>query len=207
MSGEKDKLEKEIINITESGNKVFPGNVLFNFKATNGFPLDFAIHRIIAEAGLAIGWVDFIEAAIVLQVLQPAIVVRVVGSDAHSHRVADGTRVPSLELAVAALAQRHFQVAFALEGGQARADIEHAGRGVLAEQRAVRAAQQVDLLQVQQVEHGLAGTAQEDVVEVNADAAFQAFVGRVVADAAHGHAGLACMQELRGDVGYRIVKM
>ena len=63
MSGEKDKLEKEIINITESGNKVFPGNVLFNFKATNGFPLDLAIHRIIAEAGLAIGWVDFIEAA------------------------------------------------------------------------------------------------------------------------------------------------
>lgn len=63
MSGEKDKLEKEIINITESGNKVFPGNVLFNFKATNGFPLDFAIHRIIVEVGLAIGWVDFIEAA------------------------------------------------------------------------------------------------------------------------------------------------
>jgi alanyl-tRNA synthetase len=42
---------------------VFNGAKLFELKATHGFPLDFALDRIINEKGMPISWVDFIEAA------------------------------------------------------------------------------------------------------------------------------------------------
>ena len=42
---------------------VFNGAKLFELKATHGFPLDFALDRIINEKGMSVSWVDFIEAA------------------------------------------------------------------------------------------------------------------------------------------------
>ena len=42
---------------------MFNGAKLFELKATHGFPLDFALDRIINEKGMPVSWVDFIEAA------------------------------------------------------------------------------------------------------------------------------------------------
>ena len=42
---------------------MFDGAVLFELKATHGFPLDFALDRIINQRGCAVDWVGFIEAA------------------------------------------------------------------------------------------------------------------------------------------------
>lgn len=49
--------------VTEDGKKMFRGDVLFELKATHGFPLDFALDRIISQEGMAVDWVAFIEAA------------------------------------------------------------------------------------------------------------------------------------------------
>jgi alanyl-tRNA synthetase len=42
---------------------VFNGAKLFELKTTHGFPLDFALDRIINDAGMSVSWVGFIEAA------------------------------------------------------------------------------------------------------------------------------------------------
>ncbi|MNC27765.1 hypothetical protein D3C75_759520 [compost metagenome] len=102
-------------------------------------------------------------------------------------------------LQVAVFTNRLLDAALAVEGGLARGDVEHAGGGVLAEQRTLRAAQHLQLLHVQQVEHRHAGAAEVDVVQVDADAAFQAIAGRVVAQATDRNARLAGMNV--GDVG------
>jgi alanyl-tRNA synthetase len=51
------------INVTTDGKQVFSGALLFTIKATHGFPLDFALDRVINDEGLAVGWVEFIEEA------------------------------------------------------------------------------------------------------------------------------------------------
>ena len=43
--------------------RVFDGALLFELKATHGFPIDFAIDRILAAGIKQIDWVRFIEAA------------------------------------------------------------------------------------------------------------------------------------------------
>ena len=42
---------------------MFPGDFLFELKATHGFPLDFALDRILNQEKLVVEWVSFIEAA------------------------------------------------------------------------------------------------------------------------------------------------
>lgn len=48
---------------TGEGRVVFSGDALFDLKATHGFPLDFALDKIINDAGYVVDWVAFIEAA------------------------------------------------------------------------------------------------------------------------------------------------
>ena len=50
-----------ILSSTKGG--LFPGDVLFELKATHGFPLDFALDLILVGERLVISWVPFIEAA------------------------------------------------------------------------------------------------------------------------------------------------
>ena len=59
----RDTLPDGCFGITEDGKKMFRGDVLFELKATHGFPLDFALDRIINQKLMAVDWVDFIEAA------------------------------------------------------------------------------------------------------------------------------------------------
>lgn len=58
-----DTLPEGVVGLTDDLKPMFRGDVLFEMKATHGFPLDFALDKIINEAGLAVDWVSFIEAA------------------------------------------------------------------------------------------------------------------------------------------------
>jgi hypothetical protein len=49
--------------LTEDGKRMFRGDVLFELKATHGFPLDFALDRIINDECMAVDWPAFIDAA------------------------------------------------------------------------------------------------------------------------------------------------
>lgn len=56
-------LPEGVYGLTVDNKIMFRGDVLFELKTTHGFPLDFALDRIINESGGAIDWVAFIEAA------------------------------------------------------------------------------------------------------------------------------------------------
>lgn len=51
------------VGLTSDDKVMFRGNVLFNLKATHGFPLNFALDSIINLHGLAVDWVSYIETA------------------------------------------------------------------------------------------------------------------------------------------------
>lgn len=142
-----------------------------------------------------------VEGVAVVEVLHVAVVAGAVGRQAPGEGLAErsGNRAPGLEVAV--LAAGYLNAALRSEARRTGADVDHPGRGVLAEQGALRAAQDLQLLDVEKVERGHAGAAEVDVVEVQPDAAFQAVAGRVVAEAADRHAGLARVDV--GDVGAR----
>src|SRR5690606_33234908 len=62
-------------------------------------------------------------------------------------------------------------------------DADRPGRRVLAEQRALRAAQHFHAIDIEQVEHRLARSAIIDIINIDTDAVFQAIVGRADAGA------------------------
>ena len=43
--------------------KIFPGDKLFNLKATHGLPLEVALERIIVQEEMCVSWDKFIEEA------------------------------------------------------------------------------------------------------------------------------------------------
>lgn len=51
------------MRVTTEGRPVFCGHELFRLKAEVGFPLDFALDRIINDERMAVDWVGFVEAA------------------------------------------------------------------------------------------------------------------------------------------------
>ncbi|MNV24037.1 hypothetical protein D3C71_1150810 [compost metagenome] len=116
-----------------------------------------------------------------------------------------GNRALGLEVAI--LAHRRFDAAFRGKGRRAGADVDHAGGGVLAEQGALRTTQHFELLDVHQVEYSHAGAAEVNVVDVQADTAFQAIAGRVVAQATDRHAGLARMHVGDVDAGHQLLQI
>lgn len=56
-------LPQDVIGLTEDGNAIFNGDVLFELKATHGLPLDMALDHIINEKGMAVDWCAFFAAA------------------------------------------------------------------------------------------------------------------------------------------------
>ncbi len=116
-----------------------------------------------------------------------------------------GNRALGLEITV--LAQRGFDAALRGETRRARADIDHARRGVLAEQGALRAAQDFELLDVHQVEHRHARPPKINVVDIQPHAAFQTVAGRVVAQPANRHAGLTRMHISDVDAGHQLLQI
>ncbi len=83
--------------------------------------------------------------------------------------------------------------AFGREARLARGDVDRAGRGVLAVQRALRAAQDFDLLDIEEVERRGGAASVINLVDVDADARLDAVVGEAEwrAEAANVHAGVA----------------
>ena len=56
-------LPQGVTRFTVDGKPLFPGDLLFDLKATHGLPLEFALDKIIVQEGCAVDWVGFIEAA------------------------------------------------------------------------------------------------------------------------------------------------
>lgn len=54
---------KNFCGVTTEGKLVFRGDVLFELKATHGFPVEFALDMIMNKHNIAVDWVGFIEAA------------------------------------------------------------------------------------------------------------------------------------------------
>ena len=73
--------------------------------------------------------------------------------------------------------------ALEVEGRLVGADVDRAGRAVLAVERALRPAQHLDLLDIEEVEHRRGDTGVIDVVDVDADALLEAVVGQAEGDA------------------------
>jgi hypothetical protein len=65
-----------------------------------------------------------------------------------------------------------------MKGRLVGADVDRAGGGVLAVERALRAAQHLDLLDVEEVEHCRGGPREIDIVHVDADALLEPVVGQ-----------------------------
>ena len=57
------KLPPDCIGLTSDNKLIFSGRLLFELKATHGFPLDFALDKIINDNNMAVDWVEFIETA------------------------------------------------------------------------------------------------------------------------------------------------
>ena len=76
-----------------------------------------------------------------------------------------------------------------------------AHRGVLAEQRALRAAQDFDALEIREVLVGHADVAEEHVVDDHADRGLHVVVAARLADAANGDASAACVRRGGGEPG------
>ncbi|VVN47258.1 hypothetical protein PS624_05911 [Pseudomonas fluorescens] len=108
----------------------------------------------------------------------------------------------ALGLEITVLAHRGFDAALRGEGWRARADVDHPGGGVFAEQRALWTTQDFELFDVHQVKHRHPRTAQIDVVDVQTNAAFKTIARRVVAKASDRHAGLACVHVGDVDAGH-----
>ncbi|CAI8760338.1 hypothetical protein EMIT0196P_150106 [Pseudomonas chlororaphis] len=142
-----------------------------------------------------------VEVMAVVFVLDIAVAAGAIGRKTPGQLVVQRPGNSALGLEVAVLAHRGLDAALGGEARCAGADVDHPGGGVLAEQRALGTAQHFQLLDVHQVEHRHARPSQVDVVDVQPDAAFQAIAGRVVAQAADRHAGLARVHV--GDVDAR----
>ena len=81
--------------------------------------------------------------------------------------------LPEVEAAVGEL-----QFVIGRETGLARGHVDGASGRVLAKQRALRSAQHLDPLDVQQIERGRGGAREVDAVDVQADALLDAVVGQ-----------------------------
>jgi hypothetical protein len=113
--------------------------------------------------------------AVVVKVGEVAVAMRIGDAQADRHLVGDQRRRGGYaELVVVVIAQRTLGRQFGVEARLARGDVDRAGRGVLTEQRALRSMQHFDLLQVDEVELGLAGARIIDAVEIEADTIFEA---------------------------------
>ena len=110
-------------------------------------------------------------------------------------------------LPVRVVATGAFEDGAGFEARRASRDVQHAGRRVLAEQRALRAAQQRDLVDVDEIEVRHARAAQVHVVEIRADTGFERIVGHVVAEAAHREAHLPRIGDEHVGAGQTLVQI
>jgi len=87
-----------------------------------------------------------------------------------------GRRRLGLDEAVIAIAE--FELRLRHDGRLACGDVDGAGRGVLAEQRALRPAQDLDPFEVEEVHGGRARPGEEDAIDVKADAGVETVIGK-----------------------------
>jgi hypothetical protein len=91
--------------------------------------------------------------------------------------------------------------AFGREARRPARVLDHAERGVLAEQRALRPTQDLDALEIREILVRHADVAQEHVVDDDADGGLHVVVAARFADAADRHARAPCVRRRRRQAG------
>ncbi|MCY1493754.1 hypothetical protein D9M68_275970 [compost metagenome] len=144
--------------------------------------LQLAAHALAVIAVDVVAVVDVLHVAVVLadETAQRAL----------EHLVQAPAEAEAQAVLVAAAEVRVVDVAAGLLRGVAGHDVEHAGRGVLAEQGALRAAQHFDALHVEQVEGRLPGTAEHHAVDHRGHGRLDARRGGDGADATNEQRGV-----------------
>ena len=111
--------------------------------------------------------------------------------DAGAQRIAERAGNPGAQLVFVVLVEACADVAVEGLARALRGDVDDPGRCVFAEQRALRAAQHLDALEIVEIGEGLPGAAEHDAVDHGRDAGFGGDAERDRADAAHGQRAVA----------------
>ncbi len=111
----------------------------------------------------------------------------------------DGSADAHLLLIVAIVPDRSLGRAAEVEARRLGGDVDHPGRGVAAEERALGPTQNLDAVDVDKVLERHAGPAQVDVVDIDADGGVEAIGGRRDADAADPDRGIARVGLIGGE--------
>ena len=123
--------------------------------------------------------------------------------------VDQSARRRSAQLVIAIVADARLARKLGIEAWLLGRDVDRARGGVLAEQRPLRAAQHLDLLQVDQVELRLAGAPIIDVVDIEADAVLQPVIGQrdIAAKAADIDIGVARVEAEHLQAGHDLLDL
>ena len=133
------------------------------------------------------------------EVVDPAVGLVAAQQQRCLHRAAQRRADPHAEVALAVAADVDVAAGLETIGRLAGGDVERTGNRVLAEQRALRAAQHLDALDAEKALRVGFGAAGVDAVDVHAHARVVARVAREVADAAQAHA--AAQRAIGGAAG------
>nr|GEU28526.1 hypothetical protein [Tanacetum cinerariifolium] len=153
--------------------------------------VDVAVGRDV-DAGaraLAVVAIDFTAAG--MDVVHVAVVVGVQRGERGAHHArCDGARHAGAHALLVALVPARIHVAAGLLAGLAAHHVDHARRGVLAEQRALRPAQDFDAVDVEQVQRGLAGARIHHAIDHGGHGGFHAGRRGNGTDTAHEDRGI-----------------
>ena len=136
--------------------------------------------------------VAIVDALAAVHLFHEAVVIVVDTAPAREQGVRDRDVDPAVEFVAVVIGRRRFQETGMAVVRRARDDVERAGRGVLAEQRALRAFQHLDAFDVDQIAKGQTATIAVDAVDEGAHGAFET---RIVARGAHAadlERGIGC---------------
>ena len=125
------------------------------------------------------------------------------GQHAVDQRPGKGTAILTQPL----FADRHLATALRCEGRRAAAEVDRAGRGVLAVQGALGPTQHLDALDIEQIDEGHALASQVDPVEEHPDAAVDAIVGGTRAESANAVAGIARAGHRHQQAGHALLQL
>ena len=149
------------------------------------------------QLGAQVPAVAVVQLVVVRQVDEVAVALVHRAGDAEGEGVGEGAGDLALQDALVQVADAGFDEAAPVEVGLLRHDADHAGRGVLTEQRALRAAQHLDALHIDEVADGAGRARAVDAVDEHTDRGLDARVVGAVAEAADDEVGVGGGLQLR----------
>ena len=149
------------------------------------------------QLGAQVPAVAVVQLVVVRQVDEVAVALVHRAGDAEGEGVGEGAGDLTLQDTLVVVADAGFDEAAPVEVGLLRHDADHAGRGVLTEQRALRAAQHLDALHIDEVADGAGRARAVDAVDEHTDRGLDARVVGAVTEAADDEVGVGRGLQLR----------